>query len=207
MDEPLGALDKKLREEMQVEIKHIHDRLGITMVFVTHDQDEALTMSDRIAVFSQGRIQQIGKPTHIYENPANEFVARFIGDTNILRATFAAQEGGVVTVRLPGGQTLRATLAGPLADGQDCLLSIRPERVNVNSLVEGRNHLTGHLTETIYHGAMARLIFALPGGGALTAQVLAGNPILSLSPDTEATLVFAPADVRAFAATNGGPHA
>ncbi len=100
MDEPLGALDKQLREHMQFEIKHIHDRLGVTVVYVTHDQSEALTMSDRIAVFNDGVIQQLAAPATLYEKPENAFVAQFIGENNRFRGKVEAIEGEIATVRI-----------------------------------------------------------------------------------------------------------
>lgn len=201
MDEPLGALDKKLREEMQVEIKHIHDRLGITMVFVTHDQDEALTMSDRIAVFNDGRIQQIDAPAVLYERPANEFVARFIGEANMLRGRVQAVEGVRVRVLLDGGQSFEATATAPLVPGNETIVSLRPERVDLNAPEDGRNPLSATLIETIYHGATARMIYRTAGGAEISAQVRAGNPMLDMPRGTDARLVFSARDAHAFPLT------
>ena len=108
MDEPLGALDKQLREHMQFEIKHLHERLGVTVVYVTHDQSEALTMSDRIAVFNDGRIQQLASPAALYEEPENSFVAQFIGENNRLRGKVLSVEGGRAQVKLDGGPEVSA---------------------------------------------------------------------------------------------------
>ena len=107
MDEPLGALDKQLREHMQYEIKHLHERLGITIVYVTHDQSEALTMSDRIAVFNDGRIQQLATPADLYEKPENSFVAQFIGENNRLRGVTRAMHDGRAEVEMQGGARCR----------------------------------------------------------------------------------------------------
>ncbi len=125
LDEPLGALDKNLREQMQVEIKRIHRELGITMIYVTHDQTEAMTMSDRIAVFNQGRIEQLGSPLAVYNRPASRFVAAFIGDSNILSGTIDAAQPGLV--ELAGIGTVRVTCTEALAGPVDLL--IRPERL------------------------------------------------------------------------------
>ena len=108
MDEPLGALDKQLREHMQYEIKHLHERLGLTVVYVTHDQSEALTMSDRIAVFNDGRIQQLAAPADLYEKPENSFVAQFIGENNRLRGVTRAIRDGRADVELAGGAIVEA---------------------------------------------------------------------------------------------------
>ena len=132
MDEPLGALDKNLREQMQIEIKHLHDQLGMTVVYVTHDQGEALTMSDRVAVFHQGRIQQIDDAVSVYERPTNEFVANFIGENNTLHGVVEATDGTSCRVLLADGMVATATATNPMSVGDRTTLSIRPERVLVN---------------------------------------------------------------------------
>ncbi|MDO5657025.1 MAG: ABC transporter ATP-binding protein [Paracoccus sp. (in: a-proteobacteria)] len=129
MDEPLGALDKQLREHMQFEIKALHDRLGITCVYVTHDQGEALTMSDRIAVFNDGRIQQLAAPADLYERPENSFVAGFIGENNALTGTIEKLQGETALVRLTNGELIDATAVNIREVGQTTTVSIRPERV------------------------------------------------------------------------------
>ncbi|KXF91634.1 ABC transporter ATP-binding protein [Phaeobacter inhibens] len=203
MDEPLGALDKKLREEMQVEIKHIHENLGITMVFVTHDQDEALTMSDRIAVFDDGRIQQIDKPATLYERPANQFVADFIGETNMLPASIAELSDKDVSLRLTSGEVVRATAAEAMSLGATAVLSVRPERMTINATGAAPNALSANLVETIYHGACAKMIFALADGCKIVAQLRAGNPLVGMAKGTPAQLSFDSKDARAFAAPIG----
>ncbi len=157
MDEPLGALDKNLRERMQLEIKHIQRTLGITVVFVTHDQSEALTMSDRIAVFNHGVIQQIDSPETLYEYPANSFVANFIGENNALNGTVLAIEGDECDVRLDCGTMLRAR-AGNVGAGGRTLLSVRPERVVLNGqAAECANCLDATVRELIYLGDQIRV--------------------------------------------------
>ena len=149
MDEPLGALDKQLREQMQLEIRRLHQRLGVTMVYVTHDQSEALTMSDRIAVFHRGRIQQLDTPERMYEAPANAFVARFIGENNRLEGTVESDDDGRCTIRLAGGDarspacwSSRSRAAAPRH------ASLRPERVQIRSaghtIDATRLHACGH---------------------------------------------------------------
>jgi spermidine/putrescine ABC transporter ATP-binding subunit len=130
MDEPLGALDKNLRYQMQVEIKEIQHRLGMTVVYVTHDQEEAMSMSDRIAIMNRGRIDQIGPPGVVYDQPVNPFVGRFLGEANLIDGTIAAARSGLVRLVLPSGQELHAPCSGGHGSG-DGLLFIRPERVEI----------------------------------------------------------------------------
>src|SRR5216117_1076755 len=132
MDEPLGALDKQLREQMQLEIRQLHRRLGVTMVYVTHDQAEALTMSDRIAVFHRGKIQQLDTPERMYEYPKNAFVARFIGENNRLEGRLEAAADGRCTIRIAIGDTpIDGTLVEPVPNGGAVTVSLRPERVQI----------------------------------------------------------------------------
>ncbi len=133
LDEPLGALDKKLREAMQVELKSLQRQVGITTIFVTHDQEEALTMSDRIAVMNHGRVQQFGAPHEIYEAPRNRFVAEFIGLCNFLEGRVVGREAGAVILRTDGGALLRATGDGPdaPAEGARVVAAVRPEKLTV----------------------------------------------------------------------------
>src|SRR6185312_7197912 len=131
MDEPLGALDKQLREQMQLEIKHIHQRLGVTVVYVTHDQSEALTMSDRIAVFNDGAIQQLATPTELYERPVNSFVAQFIGENNTLQGRVVGVNGSGCTVDVDGAR-IEALAVNIPGVGGPTTLSLRPERVRIN---------------------------------------------------------------------------
>jgi len=132
MDEPLGALDKNLREQMQYEIKHIHESLGVTVVYVTHDQSEALTMSNRIAVFEDGVIQQLAAPSDLYERPENAFVAQFIGENNRLMGSIEAIEGNQCHVKIDNGEVIKALKVNVGAVGERATLSLRPERVEVN---------------------------------------------------------------------------
>jgi putative spermidine/putrescine transport system ATP-binding protein len=128
MDEPLGALDKQLREQMQLDIRELHARLGLTIVFVTHDQSEALTMSDRIAVFNKGLIEQIDTPRMIYDSPATRFVAEFIGETNLMEGMVAGREGSDALIRLDAGGTLRVKGRGDLGTGAQVMATIRESR-------------------------------------------------------------------------------
>ncbi|MFB0935059.1 MAG: ABC transporter ATP-binding protein [Propionivibrio sp.] len=164
MDEPLGALDKQLREHMQIELKHIHEKLGITIVFVTHDQSEALTMSDRIAVFNQGIIQQLDDPTALYEKPANNFVANFIGENNALPGYVESVHGETCQVKLDNGARLQASLGNPVKRGDRTMLSVRPECVQLNVQSLGcANRLGGYVREVIYLGDHLRVRVELAG--------------------------------------------
>jgi putative spermidine/putrescine transport system ATP-binding protein len=162
MDEPLGALDKQLREHMQLEIRHIHESLGVTVVYVTHDQTEALTMSDRIAVFNQGIIQQIDLPDRLYQQPANSFVANFIGENNRLNGVVREVSDGICRVELKTGQSVLAAAVADREPGQTTTLSIRPERIGFQSDASGPvNRLDARVLERIYLGDHLRLRLAV----------------------------------------------
>ncbi|MET3581486.1 putative spermidine/putrescine transport system ATP-binding protein [Mesorhizobium robiniae] len=185
MDEPLGALDKKLREDLQLEIRRIADQLDLTVVYVTHDQHEALTMSDRIAIFNDGRIQQIGSAQDIYGHPANRFVAEFVGDNNCLDAKIVSIEGGLARARLAGGQEILARSSVHTKLDQRATIAIRPESVRIAGQ-SSAGALTGRVSEVIYCGDQFRIHVELPGGERLIAkspssvgaQMEMGNPVL-----------------------------
>jgi spermidine/putrescine transport system ATP-binding protein len=177
LDEPLSALDLKLRKEMQGELKRLQAETGITFVFVTHDQEEALTMSDRIAVMSAGRILQVGTPEEIYDRPADRFVADFIGETNFLPATVRGAEGGLVTLTLPGGGTVRGRppAGGAPSPGTRVTAVIRPEQA---TLAEA-GALTGTVASAVFFGTDTHLHIRLDPDGAefiLRRQNVAGAP-------------------------------
>ncbi len=165
MDEPLGALDKQLREHMQFEIKHLHESLGITVVYVTHDQGEALTMSDRIAVFNDGRIQQLAPPSDLYERPDNSFVAQFIGENNKLLGTIEELSGDKALVKLATGEVIDATPVNVTAKGQKTLVSIRPERVEFKPemMPKGAHTIEADVLEVIYMGDILRARLRVAG--------------------------------------------
>ncbi|MCZ4279314.1 ABC transporter ATP-binding protein [Kiloniella laminariae] len=172
MDEPLGALDKNLREQMQYEIKHIHERLGVTVVYVTHDQSEALTMSNRIAVFEDGRIQQLAPPTELYEKPENAFVAQFIGENNTLTGRVDAVAGGICEVVLDNGDRVKALDINTDGAGHGTTLSLRPERVFLNP-VDGQcqNMFSGLAEEVIYLGDHIRVRMNICGHNDFIVKV------------------------------------
>jgi putative spermidine/putrescine transport system ATP-binding protein len=148
LDEPLGALDLKLREQMQVELKEIQREVGITFIYVTHDQEEALTMSDRLAVFNRGQIEQVGSPAHVYEHPATPFVAGFVGTSNLLQ-----------------GDAARTII------GQDGTFTVRPEKIRIgdpsDTPQDGEQSALGEVREVVYLGPDTRYIVALQAGGEL----------------------------------------
>lgn len=160
MDEPLGALDKQLREQMQYEIKRIHAQSGLTIVYVTHDQDEAMTMSDRIAVFNNGRIQQLASPSDLYESPENAFVGRFIGESNeLLGVVTRAISDGVCEVKLDMGAVVKAASGHAMPQGTKVSVLMRPEKVLVGeAATQAENAFTGKVEDVIYYGDHLRLM-------------------------------------------------
>jgi spermidine/putrescine transport system ATP-binding protein len=168
LDEPLSALDLKLRQAMRVELKQLQETTAITFVFVTHDQEEALAMSDRIAVMSAGEVQQVGDPQTIYEAPVNRFVADFIGETNVLPVTVSEISSGFAKVTLAGGRCLAASAPEGLEPGAHHV-SIRPERL---SLAEaGEADLTARVERVVYLGTDLQLLARLPDGAHLTVRL------------------------------------
>jgi spermidine/putrescine transport system ATP-binding protein len=163
LDEPLGALDLKLRKEMQLELKTLQREVGITFVFVTHDQEEALTMSDRIAVMSGGQALQVGAPDEIYEQPNCRFVADFIGETNFLTGQVAAQNGTTASVTLSGGQTVLALCEGGLTSGATVTVAVRPEKMKLGEAGDTLNRLAGRVASVVYIGTDTQYDLLLPG--------------------------------------------
>jgi len=164
MDEPLGALDKQLREQMQYEIKHIHESLGVTVVYVTHDQSEALTMSNRIAVFNDGVIQQLAAPTDLYELPQNAFVAQFIGENNKLVGKVCGMDGDICDVRINDDKVVKALKVNVNAEGDDTTLSLRPERVTFRPEAGSMSNIVdAKVEELIYLGDHVRTRVTLLG--------------------------------------------
>lgn len=192
LDEPLGALDANMREQMQTELKSIQSRLGITFVMVTHDQHEALTMSDRVVIMNHGEVQQVGTPEDLYERPANTFVASFLGTTNLIDATVHSQAGQSAVVF--GG--IELVLDAPRAAGA-VQIGIRPERIEPAGERAGRNTFTAHITQRTYHGNAGRLVVALADGAALLVDL----PIQSfagLRQEEEIRLYIPPEAIRVF---------
>ena len=173
LDEPLGALDLKVRRRMQQELKRIHREVGVTFVYVTHDQEEALTMSDRIAVMNHGRVEQLDTPAAIYERPLTRFVADFIGLTNLLPGRVAEREGTHVIVRLDGGGLVRAEAPTGARPGTRVDVAMRPEKIqmSVDKPAASANCLEGVVADLVYQGAMTEYQVELPARGRVRVVV------------------------------------
>jgi len=167
LDEPLGALDLKLRKEMQLELKRVHREVGITFIYVTHDQEEALTMSDRIAVMDAGRVVQLASPREIYEGPRTTFVANFVGVSNLLPGEIRERAGQSTTIELDGGWRLGKTLRHAPPVGGKVLVAVRPEKVQVAPLGRG---LQGQLEDFVYLGSRVTLVVRLAGDRLLQVE-------------------------------------
>jgi putative spermidine/putrescine transport system ATP-binding protein/mannopine transport system ATP-binding protein len=173
MDEPLGALDRKLRGQMQMEIKHLQKQLGATVIYVTHDQEEALTMADRVGVMNEGRLEQIGPPEELYETPVSSFVADFIGETNIFLGHIAVVEGTRCSVTVGAGVTIRGcwTSASGAREGALVRVAVRPERVSLVQPGTGLGYV-GEIEEIVYAGASVAYIVRLASGQAVMGRLL-----------------------------------
>ena len=195
MDEPLGALDKNLRYDMQVEIKEIQRRLGMTVVYVTHDQEEAMNMSDRIAIMNRGRIEQVGMPSEVYERPSNAFVGRFLGEANILDGTIDGLEGDCATLRV-GGLVLLARVRDAVTVGSRASLFVRPERVAIRLPGAGErsgNRVEGRVRRVSFLGNIVRyLVEAAPSTHVMVDVQNDGRPPLAV--DTAIALGWAMED-------------
>ncbi|MFW2543446.1 ABC transporter ATP-binding protein [Primorskyibacter sp. 2E107] len=202
MDEPLGALDKQLREHMQFEITKLAHDLGITTVYVTHDQTEALTMSDRVAVFDDGRIQQLDPPDTLYEKPKNSFVAQFIGENNTLEGTITEIRGNHCVVKLEDGQMIDAVPINVTEVGEKTRVSIRPERVEINKdrLQEGAHTLKATVLEFIYMGDIFRTRLRVAGKDDFVIKTRNAPDQVRLVPGTEIEIGWLPDDCRALEA-------
>jgi putative spermidine/putrescine transport system ATP-binding protein len=173
MDEPLGALDKQLREHMQIELKELHRQLGVTFVYVTHDQGEALTMSDRVAVFNDGAIQQIDAVERLYETPANRFVAGFVGDSTQLSGTLGRTDAQGCELVLPTGARLAGVNVNGAATGAAVVASVRPERIEAHfsAPADPSNVLEAAVSDVIYFGDHLRLRCAVAGQAPATVKL------------------------------------
>jgi ABC-type Fe3+/spermidine/putrescine transport system ATPase subunit len=180
LDEPLGALDFKLRKQMQSELKRIQRRVGITFIYVTHDQEEALTMSDRIAVMNLGKVEQLANPEEVYKRPASAFVADFVGEANMLTCVVEATDGDQVTVRNQAGDRFPARVFAhrTLAAGDDVRLVVRPENIDiVADPGAGFSGVHGTIEEVVFSGAVAKVTAAITDGSRLLVNVNAGDAV------------------------------
>ena len=185
MDEPLGALDKNLRESMQYEIKHIHESIGVTVVYVTHDQSEALTMSSRIAVFNDGKVQQLSTPDKLYEEPVNSFVAEFIGENNTFAGEVTDITGGKCKVKLDTGGEIISNPISVKSKGEKTKVSLRPERAIIDPEEKMDNKHKGKIEEIIYHGDHARVRLNLLGNKEFILKVPNSSARMDIKPGNE----------------------
>jgi len=207
LDEPLSALDANLRAAMQVELKHLHERLGLTFIMVTHDQTEALVMSDRVVVMRAGLIEQDGTPTELYERPRSLYVAQFLGTSNLLQGRVVATADGLATIDC-GSQRMVAAVDGGGGSGSPRVgdavtLCIRPEKTLLTGAQDAQNRLAGHLRETLFHGSTARLMVDVGQAEpfAVDVQLQDASTAVSLPRGGEAvTLAVHPRNVALFPA-------
>jgi len=210
LDEPLSALDVKLREAMQVELKHLHQKLGITFLMVTHDQEEALVLSDRIAVMKGGRIAQIGSPSELYDRPASPYVADFIGAANLIACRFAGRDASHARVRLADGSLIAGIEVQPgrsLAEGNAALIAIRPERMQMGPAPAGNSVLGATVINQLFHGGRFQLELRLDGATAPAFVEIPRNTVAADGsvPQTGSRIQFhvAPDDVLVYPAEEG----
>ena len=197
MDEPLGALDKNLRESMQYEIKHIHESIGVTVVYVTHDQSEALTMSSRIAVFNDGKVQQLSTPDKLYEEPVNSFVAEFIGENNTFAGEVTDISGGKCKVKLDTGGEIISNPISVKSKGEKTKVSLRPERAIIDPEEKMDNKHKGKIEEIIYHGDHARVRLNLLGNREFILKVPNSSARMDIKRGNEIKVGWNSHDARA----------
>ena len=191
MDEPLGALDKKLRQQLQLEIRQLHQRLGITVLYVTHDQEEALAMSDRICLMNEGEIEQIGTPGDLYFRPRTVFAADFLGESNLLDAIVTAASDGLVELEGPDRMPVKATMAQAIEPGQKVKFMVRPENLLVLAAGEqADNQLTARLRDVILLGQVTKYYARLANGTDVAAAQLTRPGQATLEPGDEVRLGF-----------------
>jgi spermidine/putrescine ABC transporter ATP-binding subunit len=204
MDEPLGALDKQLRESLQLEMRRLHADLGITFIYVTHDQEEALTMSDRIAVMNEGRIAQLGRPEELYDRPSSRFVASFLGESNFLPGIVHGFQDDEIVVASCGGTMVRAVAAGRPAAGDAVTLTMRPERMRFADEARMRfadggsgpalNRMQATVTEAIFAGERCRYMLAAPDGTPMVLKEPSGSAVRRRSIGESAEIAWAASD-------------
>jgi spermidine/putrescine transport system ATP-binding protein len=198
LDEPLGALDLKLRKAMQIELKHIQEQVGITFVYVTHDQEEALTMSDLIAVMKDGLIQQLGDPLTLYKTPANKFVADFIGESNFIHGVLDSVSAGKARVKVGGELVEVVGVEGSLKVGETVTFTIRPEKI---ILSKSGGEPSGTVQDRVYIGTDTRYLVALSSGGTVIVRVQngCGSEAAEFAKGDQVTLRWSPEDARMLA--------
>ncbi|MCC5478569.1 ABC transporter ATP-binding protein [Streptomyces sp. JA03] len=201
LDEPLGALDLKLRRQMQLELKRIQTEVGITFVHVTHDQEEAMTMADTVAVMNAGRVEQLGSPTDLYENPNTTFVANFLGTSNLIEAEVDTKNGDDIVLKAGGGKLVlpKARCAAPTTAGGKVLVGIRPEKISLThaddagDIPEGRNRLTGRIADASFIGVSTQYVIDSPVCDELAVYVQNVERDGRLVPGADVVLHWSPA--------------
>jgi spermidine/putrescine transport system ATP-binding protein len=203
LDEPLGALDVKLRKQMQLELKRIQHELGTTFVYVTHDQEEALAMSDRIAVMNGGRVEQTGSPREIYEHPRTAFVADFIGSLNALDLTIDELVGGYAVARLGEGERVVVPVGSDCRAGEQVRVAVRPERVQIGPAPDGGSRLDGTIAELVFLGMYTQL-HVDTRAGRVVCHRLADESLATLEPGARVTLSWEPEQASLLGGPAGG---
>ncbi|WP_330337523.1 ABC transporter ATP-binding protein [Streptomyces sp. NBC_00557] len=201
LDEPLGALDLKLRRQMQLELKRIQTEVGITFIHVTHDQEEAMTMADTVAVMNAGRVEQLGSPTDLYENPNTTFVANFLGTSNLIEAEVDTRSGDDIVLKAGGGKLVlpESRCSAPTAPGGKVLVGIRPEKISLThaddagAIPEGRNRLTGKIADASFIGVSTQYVIDSPACDELSVYVQNIERDGRLVPGADVVLHWSPA--------------
>ena len=211
LDEPLGALDAKLRKALQIELKAIQEEVGITFIYVTHDQEEAMTMSDRIAVMREGRIEQVGPPEEVYERPATEFVASFLGASNLLDGTVGPPDGDFRTIELVSGEKVRVPAAAIEGTERSIKLGVRPEKIRIGtagsaSAADGDNAIEGTVRDATFVGVSNVYAVATRDGHEVTvyAQNLGTSTDRPPAPGETVTLTWHPEHTFVVSGREGG---
>jgi len=196
MDEPLGALDKQLRESLQLEMRRLHADLGITFIYVTHDQEEALTMSDRIAVMNEGRVAQLGRPEDLYDRPSSRFVASFLGESNFLPGIVHGFQDEDIVVAECGGTMVRAVALSRPTRGEKVVLTMRPERMRFadGPCGDGLNRMRATVTEAVFAGERCRYLLAAPDGTSMVLKEPSGAAVRRRSVGEMADIAWLAAD-------------
>jgi spermidine/putrescine transport system ATP-binding protein len=196
LDEPLGALDLKLRKQMQLELKRIQKEVGITFIFVTHDQEEAMTISDRIAVMNKGRIEQLGPPEEVYERPATEFVAEFLGASNLLDGTYGGSQGGWGSVDLDSGAKIRIPVNADRRAGERVRVGVRPEKIQIlpagAGLTPTQNMVAATLRSAVFAGVSFQYFFQTKEGREMSAFDRNASGAAVANPGDAVHLAWAP---------------
>lgn len=195
LDEPLGALDRKLRTDVQTQLKNLHRRVGKTFVYVTHDQEEALSMSDRVVILNHGRVVQVGSPEELYERPTSVFAANFLGKSNFLRGTVKGVDGGLLAYAIAEREFRQAAPSGPFKSGDGITLALRPEKLDIapsGDLQNGVNALPGRVTDVTYFGPVIAVTVMTDTAGEMVAEIQAWKNPMALEEGQEVSLTWSP---------------